>query len=114
MTGPSLRSQKRARDDVHDNEEHAKVQASRVTAACAATDSHHGDDEYVLADGELMHSTSKSSAGKRSWLRFLSCLERKPGYTYVSCDGSSSGWHACVVAVGRELHLRARFADMQV
>jgi hypothetical protein len=44
----------------------------------------------------------------------LSCLQRQPGYTYVSCDGSSSGWHACVIAVGEELHLRARWADMQV
>ncbi len=61
-----------------------------------------------------MHSTSRSSAGKRAWLRMLGCLERQPGYTYVSCDGSSSGWHACVVAAGEQLHLRARWADMQV
>ena len=71
-------------------------------------------DVYALTDGELMHSTSRASAGKRVWLRLLPCLERQPDFTYVSCDGSSSGWHACVVAVGEELHLRARWGDMQV
>ena len=114
MPGPSLRSHKRARNDGCDNETCADAGAASDTVVCGSTELTPGEDEYALADGELMHSTSKSSAGKRSWLRFLSCLDRKQGYTYVSCDGSSSGWHACVVAVGDHLHLRARWADMQV
>jgi hypothetical protein len=103
MRGASLRSRKRTRDiDGPDTE------APPASAAGTCI------DVYALAEGELMHSTSRASAGKRAWLRMLCCLERQPGYAYVSCDGSSSGWHACVVAAGEQLHLRARWADMQV
>lgn len=112
MPGPALRSRKRSQDDdaVSPPHEPGLAAASNRAADAAAA----VGDVYALEHGELMHSTSRSSAGKRAWLRFLPCLERQDGYTYVSCDGSSSGWHACVVAVGEELHLRARWADMQV
>ena len=103
MPGTSLRNRKRPR-----NNEGPETEEPPASAASS------NSNVYELAEGELMHSTSKASAGKRVWLRMLSCLERQSGYTYVSCDGSSSGWHACVVAVGEQLHLRARWADMQV
>jgi hypothetical protein len=117
MSGPSLRSRKRARiNDRRDEQSDADAAASASTtngSSAPPSAAVTGKDVYALADGELMHSTSKSSAGKRAWLRLLPCLQRQQGYTYVSCDGSSSGWHACVVAVGDLLHLRARWADMQ-
>ena len=119
MPGASLRSLKRARNDECSPEiPHAPAAQVASNAAANAADASDagksGRDVYALADGELMHSTSRASAGKRKWLRLLPCLERQCGFTYVSCDGSSSGWHACVVAVGEELHLRARWDDMQV
>ena len=106
MPLPSLRNRKRLRDTGSSD-----PPLPSAPTAGAATEQ---NDVYALEEGELMHSTSRASAGKRAWLRLLPCLERQSGYTYVSCDGSSTGWHACVVAVGDKLHLRACWADMQV
>lgn len=106
MTLPSLRNRKRLRDIGSSDQ---PLPGAPIASATPAQ-----DDVYALHEGELMHSTSRASAGKRDWLRLLPCLERQSGYTYVSCDGSSTGWHACVVAVGDKLHLRACWADMQV
>ncbi len=106
MPLPSLRNRKRLRDTGSSDQ---PLPGAPTAGAATAQ-----NDVYALEEGELMHSTSRASAGKRAWLRLLPCLERQPGYTYVSCDGSSTGWHACVVAVGDELHLRACWTDMQV
>ena len=63
-----------------------------------------------------MFSTSFKSASRRAWLGYTKDKARAAGMAYVSSDGSSTGWHACVVAPadGRDtLLLRARHGDMQ-
>ena len=63
----------------------------------------------------VMFSTSFRSASKRAWLGFTKDKARAANMAYVSTDGSSTGWHSCVVAAADAptLLLRARHGDMQ-
>ena len=63
-----------------------------------------------------MMSTSFRSASRRNWLGYTKNKSRTAGMAYVSTDGSSTGWHSCVVAPAdapNTLLLRARHGDMQ-
>ena len=74
-----------------------------------------GVDALRLRPGELMHATSAPSAAKRGWLAHCNLTGRDPSRAYCSSDGSSSGWHACVVvaAGGDSARLCAAWGDME-
>lgn len=67
-----------------------------------------------LKRGELMHSTNLASASKRSWLAHAPIdWTVRENRTYCSSDGSSTGWHSCVIVPANATHarLRARWKD---
>ena len=70
----------------------------------------------VDKNSTLMYTTNPSSAARRSWLALLKDKERKIDNKtiYISCDGSSTGWYACVLVTPQnKVLLRAAYKDME-
>ena len=109
------------------------MRKKRKRGSSSAGEDDGGEGPLPLCEGELMHSTRAESVSRRKWLALAPRVqEREPSLSYCSCDGSSTGWHACVFVPGgfggtaeKEdddeggeeeeplVHLRARWGDMK-